>query len=136
MTARVFVEGNPVSQGALAHAPGAKHGMRHRNAGRLARWREAVGWAFLGRFPTLRHQLSEQALRIELAFVLRKPKSVRRFYPAVRPDLDKYVRACLDALEGVAYDDDAQVCSIVATKSYGFPAGVEIRLEAMNEGDA
>jgi Holliday junction resolvase RusA-like endonuclease len=38
--------------------------------------------------------------------------------PAVAPDLDKLVRAVLDALTGVCYEDDAQVVSLGARKVY------------------
>jgi Holliday junction resolvase RusA-like endonuclease len=39
----------------------------------------------------------------------------------VAPDLDKLVRAVLDALTAVAYRDDGQVTRITATKEYGTP---------------
>jgi len=39
--------------------------------------------------------------------------------PAVKPDLDKLVRAVLDGItEGGAIHDDAQVCAIAASKTY------------------
>lgn len=48
-------------------------------------------------------------------------------YVAVRPDLDKLVRALLDALTGVVWRDDAQVVSLRAGKEYAdYPAGVAV----------
>jgi Holliday junction resolvase RusA-like endonuclease len=45
--------------------------------------------------------------------------------PAVRPDLDKYVRACLDALtDAKAWGDDGQVVELHAIKAYGRQPGV------------
>lgn len=41
--------------------------------------------------------------------------------PAGRPDLDKLVRAVLDALTGLAFRDDGQVVAIMAVKQYGDP---------------
>jgi crossover junction endodeoxyribonuclease RusA len=38
--------------------------------------------------------------------------------PGTRPDLDKLVRAVLDALTGVAFRDDSQVVAITASKLY------------------
>jgi Holliday junction resolvase RusA-like endonuclease len=49
-------------------------------------------------------------------------------YPAVRPDVDKYLRAILDALTGVLYADDGQVVSVRAEKRYGDPPRAEIRV--------
>lgn len=56
------------------------------------------------------------------------------FYPAVRPDLDKYVRAVLDALTTCgAYEDDSRVVDIDAVKRYPYerPEGLCVRLEAL-----
>lgn len=39
-------------------------------------------------------------------------------YPTTKPDLDKLVRAILDAMTGVVYYDDAQVATIEAGKLY------------------
>jgi Holliday junction resolvase RusA-like endonuclease len=55
---------------------------------------------------------------VRLVFYLPRPKRMRRPAPTVKPDLDKLARAVLDALSGVAYEDDAQVCHLVATKHY------------------
>ena len=40
-------------------------------------------------------------------------------YHISRPDLDNIVKAILDGLNGVVFEDDAAVASIVATKQYG-----------------
>lgn len=39
-------------------------------------------------------------------------------YVSRRPDLDKLVRAVLDALTGVVWLDDAQVAHVIASKTY------------------
>lgn len=39
-------------------------------------------------------------------------------YVTSRPDVDKLVRAVLDALTGIAYADDAQVVQVTGTKVY------------------
>lgn len=38
--------------------------------------------------------------------------------PMWRPDADNYVKAALDALNGIVFNDDAQVCSLSAQKIY------------------
>jgi Holliday junction resolvase RusA-like endonuclease len=40
-------------------------------------------------------------------------------YHISRPDLDNIVKAILDGLNGVVFEDDAAVASIVAMKQYG-----------------
>jgi Holliday junction resolvase RusA-like endonuclease len=48
-------------------------------------------------------------------------------FPATRPDVDKYLRAVLDALTSVLYADDGQVVTVRAEKRFGDPARAEIR---------
>jgi len=43
----------------------------------------------------------------------------RQLLPISTADLDNYVKATLDALNGVVYRDDAAVVSLHATKEYG-----------------
>ena len=45
-----------------------------------------------------------------------------------RPDLDNCAKAVLDALNGVAWEDDAQVQRLVVSKSYGTEARTTVRI--------
>ena len=57
--------------------------------------------------------------RLELEFVMPRPKSTpKKSTPAAikRPDLDKLVRAVMDAITGVVVVDDSQIVHLVATK--------------------
>ena len=48
--------------------------------------------------------------------------------PVKKPDCDNIAKAILDALNGLAYEDDSQIVSAVILKRYGFPARVEVML--------
>lgn len=48
-------------------------------------------------------------------------------------DSDNLAKSILDALNGVAYDDDSQVCLLVVQKLYGEKARVEVILEEINK---
>lgn len=68
---------------------------------------------------------ADQAIEIALHFQLPRPKRLKtkkwaaRTVPhTTKPDLDKLVRAALDALQGIMYTDDSQVCAIHTTKWY------------------
>ena len=57
-------------------------------------------------------------IEVRASFYLPRPKSVKREYPTVKPDLDKTTRGLLDALSNVVIRDDAQVVSLQVSKWY------------------
>lgn len=75
----------------------------------------------------------DDALSVFVHFVLRRPPSVKaRPYPSVKPDLDNYAKAALDALNGVAWCDDGQITSLHLQKHYAKPGegpSIEIIVE-------
>lgn len=68
-------------------------------------------------------------LILYLYFGIRKPKTVKRRIPDVRPDLDNYIKAFKDAANGVLWHDDSQVVTLIAEKAYVFKPAVEAMLK-------
>ena len=60
------------------------------------------------------------AVHIRLVFYLPRGKTVTRAWPCVKftGDIDKHERTVLDALTGIAYEDDSQVCEVTKRKVY------------------
>jgi Holliday junction resolvase RusA-like endonuclease len=61
------------------------------------------------------------ALALDLEFMVQRPATIKeskRSLPCVRPDLDNYIKAVMDALNGVWWKDDGQVCQLSARKAY------------------
>jgi crossover junction endodeoxyribonuclease RusA len=114
-----FVGGQPISQGSMKVMNGR---VIHSAGSALAAWRSAIALEAkrAGAKPSI------NAIGMELIFVFQKPKTVTRSQPSVPPDLDKLIRAALDALTAIAYRDDAQVTEIRAQKCYGDYPGVQI----------
>ena len=112
-------DGVPVPQGSLKVINGH---VLHSQGSALAVWRSTIALSarFAGAKPL------EGAMGIEITFRVRRPKTVKREYPSVAPDLDKYIRACLDALTGICYIDDSQVVDIKAKKVYSDSPGADI----------
>jgi Holliday junction resolvase RusA-like endonuclease len=72
-------------------------------------------------------------LTLTAKFYLTKPKSVKRLYPTVKPDLDNYTKAVMDALKDI-WGDDCQVIRIIASKQYSVNgAGVWIVIDEYKE---
>lgn len=64
----------------------------------------------------------------------KKKKALAHLKPCVsRPDIDNTLKTVLDALNGIAYADDAQVFSVSASKFYGDAASTEIQVAARTE---
>ena len=113
-------DGVPVPQGSMKVINGH---VLHSQGSALAVWRSTIALSarFAGAKPL------EGAMGIEITFRVRRPKTVKREYPSVAPDLDKYIRSCLDALTGICYIDDSQVVDIKAKKVYSDQPGADIK---------
>jgi len=114
-------DGTPVPQGSMKVINGH---ILHSQGSALAVWRSTVALSarFAGAKPV------EGAIGIEISFRVKRPKTVKRDYPTVAPDLDKYIRGVLDALTGIAYQDDSQVIDIKAEKVYSDTPGADIKI--------
>jgi Holliday junction resolvase RusA-like endonuclease len=75
------------------------------------------------------HHHGDHPLKAILDFYFKKPKSVKRDFPTVKPDLDNVIKLVLDCANGILYDDDKQVISLEANKYYGEEEKICISLE-------
>lgn len=94
---------------------------------------------FAARKAGVKPAIKQVSVALTTNFHIPFPKSMpkkRREYalPAVRPDLDNYVKSVMDGLNRVAWDDDAQVVSIHATKCYASFGYVHIIIEHLDYG--
>lgn len=121
VTIAFSVEGKPIQQGSMR---AFNNRIVHNKTKELMEWRSKVGQAahLAGCTPIA------GAITITMRFRYLRPKSVIRTQPTVPPDLDKQIRSILDALTGIAYQDDSQVVHITATKEYQGNQGVDITI--------
>ena len=120
-----FVEGVPAPQGSKSVS---RQGFLYETSKKLKPWRKKVAETA----PAV-YIPKPGAVQVGLTFIMPRPKSTpKKTPPAVkRPDLDKLVRACLDAITGVTIEDDSQVTAIMATKRLAEPGettGVHVRI--------
>lgn len=60
-------------------------------------------------------------------FYFDRPKSAKKAAAkTTKPDADKLARSILDALSGIAFEDDSQVTELHVTKDFGSPARADI----------
>ena len=86
---------------------------------RQAEWEIAQAWErrYPGQAPLM------GAVELEVVVFIVQPASIPKFRrqtarPVTRPDADNYAKTVLDALNSVAYRDDAQVVRLVVEKRY------------------
>jgi Holliday junction resolvase RusA-like endonuclease len=130
--------GTPIPQGSMiAVRRGRKTVLVPDNASDLKPWREAITTAAGARARLDSWVTLDGPCKVILDFYLDRPAAARRRrWPHVRPDIDKLARACLDALKGTAFIDDARVVELIARKHYaepGAPCGVRIRVRPMED---
>ena len=120
------VAGEPQTKGsakAFRHRTTGKIVVRNDNA-KCATWASTVSWRAKRAASSagLSRPLAVP-VRVTAAFSLALPPTSK--LPAPRLDVDKLVRAVLDALTGIVYVDDKQVVELAARKAWGEP-GVAI----------
>lgn len=92
----------------------------------FASWKDAVSSqayaASLANVGELR-DIFVAPLEVTLEFFLPKPKSLpkKTTQHVKKPDIDKLVRAALDPMSGILFQDDSQIVSLHASKQYGEP---------------
>ena len=93
-------------------------------------FRQEVGWCALRALEGREQPFCAKHVPVwvRIMFVFPKPVSAKksRQRPVVKPDADKLIRSCFDAMKGIMWHDDAQIVSVLAQKYYGTPARAEI----------
>ena len=132
------VDGDPIAQGSKRVFRGrtvdaSNWGTKTRKAGALTRWRKAIASEF--RKTGIRRMSKPEPVTVAIWFFFPRPKTVKREQPTVKPDADKLARAVLDALTGLAYDDDSQVVQLEIYKRYDLDgcAGCTIEVDRYEE---
>ena len=120
------VPGVPIPQGSMKAIQSPHQAFPrivHDNASELKGWRDVV--RAYARLHVAGHPW-DGPVRIWVDFIFARPKShigktglLACALPIPTPDVDKLVRAFLDALTGVAFVDDRQVIQVDAAKYYG-----------------
>ena len=113
---KVFVPGHPAPQGSKRHVG---NGIMVESSKKVKPWRSDIRSALLNEQGDPRARF-DGAVSVHLNFVMPRPVSTpkRRTPPAVKkPDLDKLMRAVLDAIGSAGvWRDDSQVVTAMTTK--------------------
>lgn len=64
--------------------------------------------------------IADKAVACELIFFVKRPKNCpkSRVFPSVKPDLDNYVKAVVDGMSGIVFEDDKLIVDTHSAKRY------------------
>ena len=139
-----FIPGLPVAQPrvkatAFAGADGKVRARVYTPQGKVGPWRERV--AVLALQGRQAGKFTEGPVRLSLRFVFPRPQRLvwkKRPMPAEwmtsKPDVDNLAKSVLDAVTGVLFKDDAQLCALTVEKLVAAgeqPVGAWIHLETI-----
>ena len=128
----LWVPGKPLPKGSLRHVGNG----RMIEQTKVKDWMKEIQAHILDVYPNPT-PLFDTAVRAEITFWFPRPLAAKnRLYPHMRSvgDLDKLVRAVLDALQPTILADDSLVVSLTASKFYegdGKPQGAWITVEEL-----
>ena len=115
---QLFVPGDPRPQGSKKAFNRGAHIVLVEANKDLPAWREHMKQQFALKMMELDNRF-DVAVSVQLAFWLKRPKSVKREYATQTYDIDKLTRAVLDSLtQGGVIKDDSYVVDLVVRKSY------------------
>lgn len=121
----VRVLGTPAPQGSKVAFVHRGRAVMKESSEALPAWRQAVIDAAENAILATGWSMLRDAVGVEILFLVHRGKSVTREFPIVPPDIDKYLRATLDALTiARVYGDDAQVTDLERVRERYAPAGV------------
>lgn len=137
----VFVQGNPAPAGSKTafafKRKNGKLGAAVTDASKRAKpWKYAVAARVAEEWDAAP---LDCALAVDLHFTMPRLKSHFRTgkhaallrddapdWHTVKPDVDKLIRPCFDALKGLVWKDDTVIAQVYSTKRYGEKPGVQI----------
>ena len=114
-----FISGIPLAQGRPRFRRAGKFVQTYDPA-KSKSWKESVRWQFIEYMKKEKKEMIDGAIEAEMVFLLPRPKSLPKKvkHHVKKPDMDNLEKSILDALEGIAYKNDSQICKKATQKLY------------------
>jgi Holliday junction resolvase RusA-like endonuclease len=63
------------------------------------------------------------------------PKEDKSFtdFPVITPDIDNVLKIVFDGLNGICYEDDCQICEVVAVRRFSEKPRISVKIESLLE---
>ena len=137
MTITLQIYGDPVAKGRARVFRDKARNTRAVTPEKTRKWEDSIKLQAIEQMRG--KQMIEGAIGLTLHFYRSRPKSLakKRWHtamPTTRPDLDNYIKAVKDALNGIVWRDDSQIITLIASKYYGDRSGVLVEIAEFTEG--
>lgn len=117
---------NPIYQLLFPVSPVAKARPRFTKSGRVytpaatVNFENQLKWVFKKNKYSIEpfNELLSGPLWVRIVIYLDRPRTSKNKHPHVKPDVDNFSKAILDAMNGLIWHDDAQICELQAVKMY------------------
>lgn len=120
-----------------------KRGFAYEEKG-MKQWKENIRYELYARQLK---RIEQGALYVGLNFYIYPPKYIcksntkhplenrqlEQIFVEKKPDLDNYIKAVLDASNGILYKDDGQIVALSSQKMYSYHPRIEIEIKKMEE---
>jgi Holliday junction resolvase RusA-like endonuclease len=146
MTVKITVQGEPVAKGRPRFSTVRKRDgdvfVSTYTPKKTAAYEDLIRWSYKAQSgATFFHKDRELSLTANAYFAIPKSASKKKrrlmedghIRPVKRPDADNILKAIADALNGIAYHDDAQIVSARIEKFWSDNPRVEIEIGEVNE---
>lgn len=142
----LVIEGKPVPQGRPRFASVNGRFIHAYDPRKSVAYKNLIQWhvrAFMGRNPTFMPLEENVFMDLKVfrpipgSFSKKKEAAIGegKLYPNTKPDTDNYVKAVLDACNGLVFHDDSSVIGILARKYYSALPRIELSLYEVDNLD-
>jgi len=70
----------------------------------------------------------EKALMLACIIKIKKPKSVKRVFPTVKPDCSNLIKGIEDAFNKILWKDDSVITTLLVSKVYSESDGIDLNV--------
>lgn len=110
----------------------------------MKRWKQELAMLLAMRKPK---RIEKGAIYVAVTFYIRPPQTIskvktkhpvsneelEKIYVDKKPDIDNYVKAVLDASNGLLFKDDGQIAALTTQKLYSLNPRIELEITKLEE---
>lgn len=110
----------------------------------MKNWKDSIRYDLFARKP---ERIETGAIYVGMVFYIYPPQYVskikqkhpltnqqlEKIFVDKKSDLDNYIKAILDASNGILYKDDGQIASLTGQKFYSYQPRIELVIERMED---